>query len=208
MRRYFIYLILTTSLASCSNTRSFWSYVVDSDVEKPLSKRDVGTVDREGQLAPYNVKVVYNDGARTTEVLIPVLTSGQQIVIDHQGKKRPQSLAVVPIPPTPADKEIENSYLQNGQQIDTSAAPVSIVRTQEKIRELVKDGNFGLALEYAEQLLKRYPNHTKSLRTKGSLLLKLGENAAALEAYQKSQEIEFDARVEEIIKQLEKKGDK
>lgn len=204
MKYSYLIFFLWSWLTSCSATRSFWTYVVDNDVNKPLSKRDAGTVDKEGPMSPYNVKVVYNDGARSTEVLIPVVSSGQQIIIDHQGKKRPQALSVVPLPPVAADKDLEDSYLQQGKQLNASAGPVSIVRTHAKINELVKDGQYGLALEYAEQLLKRYPNHVKTLQTKGSLLLKLGENAAALDAYQKAQDIEFDPRVEEQIKQLEK----
>jgi tetratricopeptide (TPR) repeat protein len=67
----------------------------------------------------------------------------------------------------------------------------------------VKEGNYSLALEFADQLLKRYPNHVKTLQTRGSLLLKIGEKAEAVKSYQKAQDLEPDARVEELIRKLE-----
>jgi tetratricopeptide (TPR) repeat protein len=178
--------------------------VVEDEVEKPLSRRDQGTEDAPRVLSPHNVKVVYNDGSTSTEVLIPILSSGQQVVIDHKSRSAPQALSVVPIPPSEADKSLEDSYVEKGHPVASKSAPVSIIKTEEKIRELVKDGNYALALEHAELILKRYPNHVKTLRTKGSLLLRLGERDAALKAYYKAQEIEPDARVEEQIRTLEK----
>src|SRR5690606_574855 len=96
----------------CVSGRSFWSYVIDEKVDKPLPKREEGTKDKPPLLTPYNVKVVYNDGATETQVLIPVLSSGQQIVIDHQGEKRPaaSALSMVPLPQTPIDRELEDRY--------------------------------------------------------------------------------------------------
>jgi tetratricopeptide (TPR) repeat protein len=205
-RRWRAAVALLAALApatACTSTREFWRYVVEDDTEKPLEKREKGEVDAPRLLSPYNVKVVYNDGSTSTEVLIPVLSSGQQIIIDHKSTASPQSLSVVPLPPSDADKTVEDAYVKSGGPVSQKGAPVSIVKTQERIRELVKDGNYGLALEFAEQVLKRYPNHVKTLRTKGSLLLKLGEREAALKTYQKAQEIEPDPRVEDQIKAIE-----
>jgi tetratricopeptide (TPR) repeat protein len=61
-----------------------------------------------------------------------------------------------------------------------------------------------LALEYATQLLQRYPNHVETLRTKGALLLKMGEREAALESYQKAQDITPNSRVAKQIDELKK----
>ncbi len=195
---------ISLSGAACTSTREFWRYVVEDEVEKPLSQRDRGTEDAPRVLSPHNVKVVYNDGSTSTEVLIPILSSGQQVVIDHKSRSAPQALSVVPIPPSEADKSLEDSYVEKGHPVASKSAPVSIIKTEEKIRELVKEGNYALALEHAELILKRYPNHVKTLRTKGSLLLRLGERDAALKTYYKAQEIEPDARVEEQIRTLEK----
>ena len=197
-------LLLTCVMQmSCNSTKEFWRYVVDKEVSKPLVEREKGAVDTPRMLSPHNVKVVYNDGSTSTEVLIPVLSSGQQILIAHNNKTSPSALSVVPLPPGDADRALEDAYLESGKQVVRKEAPVSIVKTHARIQELVKEGNYSLALEFADQLLKRYPNHVKTLRTKGSLLLKIGEKAEAIKAYQKAQDIEPDARVEELIRKLE-----
>lgn len=190
-------------LTGCNSTKEFWRYVVDKEVSKPLAERETGTVDTPRMLSPHNVKVVYNDGSTSTEVLIPVLSSGQQILIAHNGRASPSALSVVPLPPGDADRALEDSYLESGKQVIRKESPVSIVKTQSRIQELVKEGNYSLALEYADKLLKRYPNHAKTLRTRGSLLLKIGEKTESIKAYQKAQDIEPDPRVEELIKKLE-----
>lgn len=192
-----------TLLIGCNSTKEFWRYVVDKEVSKPLAERETGTVDTPRMLSPHNVKVVYNDGSTSTEVLIPVLSSGQQILIAHNSRTSPSALSVVPLPPGDADRALEDSYLESGKQVIRKEAPVSIVKTQSRIQELVKEGNYSLALEYADKLLKRYPNHVKTLRTRGSLLLKIGEKNESIKAYQKAQDIEPDPRVEELIKKLE-----
>jgi tetratricopeptide (TPR) repeat protein len=197
----FILLLLMT--VSCSN-RSFWRYVVDDPVNKPLANRDQGSSDAPRMLSPHNVKVVFNDGSKSTEVLIPIVSSGQQVLIDHQGKAATKSIGLVPLPPTAADQDIEKNYLESGKKLTSKAPPVSIINTQKQIRDLVRDGNYALALEYAEQLLARYPSHAPSWRTKGSLLLKMGEKEAALKAYERAQELEPDPGVAELIKKIEK----
>ena len=189
---------------NCSSTREFWRYVVEDKVDAPLTDRGQGQKDTPRQLYPHNVKVVYSDGASSTEVLIPILTSGQQIIIDHKSRTAPSAISLAPLPPTDADKAVDDAYTKSGQPVSSKAPAVSIINTHARIRELVQQGNYALALEYAEQLLSRYPNHVQTLRTKGSLLLKMGEREAALKAYYKAQEIEHDPRVDEQIKTIEK----
>lgn len=191
-------------LSSCSTGRSFWSYVVGGKVAKPLGERQQGEVAKPRMLSPHNVKVVYNDGSTSTEVLIPILSSGQQIVVDHDERKSPESLSVIAPPPTPADQAIEKNYINDGHQISSQAVPISILKTHEKMRELASSGNYYLALEYAQKLLQRYPNHVKTLRAKGSLYLKIGEKKAALESYYRAEEIESDPEVRAQIKNIEK----
>lgn len=196
--------LLLLLLASCS-TNSFWSHIVEDRVSKPMHQRQTGEVDLQPrQLSPHNVKVVYSNGSTATEVLIPILSSGQQIIIDHKERRAPQSLSLVPMPPAPADKSIIDAYVESGGSIDHNAAAVSIVKTHEKIMELVRSGNYGLALEHAELIFARYSAHPKTLRIKGSLLLKLGERDAALKTYYLAQELDPDPLVEEQIQKLEK----
>lgn len=203
--RLLILILLSTGATGCVSGREFWSYVVEDEVHAPLPEREKGTPDKPAMLSPYNVKVVYNDGSTMTEVLIPILSSGQQILVDNQAKDPSQSaLSLVPLPPGDADKSAEEAYVKSGQPLSNKAPAVSIVKTHEQIRKLVREGNFALALQYADQLLKKYPNHVETLRIKGSLLLKIGERQAALEAYRKAEEIEPNARVAQTINELEK----
>ena len=74
------------------------------------------------------------------------------------------------------------------------------------IRKFVKSGEYAVALQYADQILARYPNHVETLRTKGSLLLKMGERDAAVETYRKAEEIESNPRVREILNGLERRN--
>jgi tetratricopeptide (TPR) repeat protein len=204
MRRYILFAFTLGLVASCSSSREFWQYVVEDNVAKPLM-RETGKKDEPRALSPYNVKVVYNDGTTSTEVIIPILSSGQQIIIDHKGITSPTGLSPAPLPPVDADKSVEEGYAASGNPINDRAPAVSLVKTSERIRELVKSGNYALALVHADQILARYPNHVKTLQTKGSLLLRLGEREAAIKAYQRAQELEPDPRVEEQLKKLEQK---
>jgi hypothetical protein len=197
-------LVLIFASFSCTSTREFWRYVVEDEVDKPMAAREEGTPDEPRGMSPHHVKVVYNDGSTATEVLIPVLSSGQQILIDHKSQTSPKSLSLTPLPPAQADASVEEAYVKGGHSVDEKSPPVSLVKTHERIRELVKEGNYALALQFADQLLARYPNHLKTLQAKGSLLLRMGEREAALQAYYRAQEIDADDRVAKQIENIEK----
>ncbi len=204
LAKLLLLVLAAAALTGCISGREFWNYVVEDEVHYPLPDREKGTPDKPAMLSPYNVKVVYNDGSTMTEVMIPILSSGQQILVDNKSKDAAPALSLVPLPPTAADKSAEDAYLSSGQPVQAKAPTTSIVRTHEMIRKLVRDGNFALALQYADQLLAKYPAHVESLRIKGSLLLKIGERAAALEAYRKAEEIEPNRRVAAQIAELER----
>jgi len=74
------------------------------------------------------------------------------------------------------------------------------------VKKLVKQGNYSVALEFVDQLLQRYPQHVESLRAKGSILLKMGEKDAALDAYRKAHEVEPNPQVQKQIESLERSG--
>ena len=132
------YLILASMIVTigCNSTREFWNYVVDDDVEKPMAERTPGNPDNKKILSPHNVKVVYNDGKTSTEVLIPILSSGQQIVLENQYERSPTGLSVVAPPPTSADKDLEDEYAKQDLPINQKANPVSIWRPMRKSRSL------------------------------------------------------------------------
>ena len=202
-------LILFTIIflsTGCISSRPFWTYVVDNRVEKGLPQRETGKIDAPMPDQRQQIRVVYSDGSSQTEVFVPVIASGQQILIDQKSSASPTSLAMVPFAPTPADKTLEDAYLQAGNSINSKASPVSIVKSQEMIRKFVKSGEYAVALQYADQILARYPNHVETFRTKGSLLLKMGERDAAVETYRKAEEIESNPRVREILNGLERRN--
>lgn len=188
----------------CASGREFWTYVVEPPVQKTIEPRQGGTVSGTGVVTPHVIKVSYSDGATATDVEIPVLSSGQQIIVDHKNRPAAEAVNLVPLAPTDADKTVEDAYVKSGRAVIKKAKPVSIVKTRAMVQNLVRQGNFSLALEYVEQVLQRYPQHAESLRLKGSLLLKTGEREAALEAYRKAEEIQPDKKVRETIREIEK----
>lgn len=190
-------------LVGCASGREFWTHTVEEPVYKP-SNRERGTLPSPGVASGQHVRVAFNDGSTSTEVDIPVLTSGQMIVVDQKARPAGKSLGLVPLPPTSADKALVDAYVKSGQPVNTQAPQISIVKTHATVQQLVKQGNYSLALEYVAQVLERYPNHPETLRIKGSLLLKIGEKEAALETYRKAQGIEPNARVQKQIEELEK----
>lgn len=194
-------------LSGCASGREFWSFVVEEPVQKPM-KRETGETPTQAQNPQPPLKVTYSDGSTSTQVEIPVLTTGQQIIIDHKGRPLEKGIGLVPLPPVESDKSLEEAYLSTGNAISQKAPPVSIIKTKSEIQKLAKQGNYALALEYAGQLLQRYPNHVETLRTKGALLLKLGEREAALDAYEKAQDIEPSKKVEKQIQILRKQEGK
>lgn len=197
-----ILVLLILFVAGCASGREYWNYVVDPPVDKTMPREKgtpLGDVD-----STHVIKVRYSDGSTSTDVSVPVISSGQQVVIDQRGRPAQEAVNLAPLAPTAADTALEDAYVKGGKQVVAKAAPVSIVKTQAMVKKLVKQGNFSLALEYVDQLLQKYPQHVESLRAKGSILLKMGEREAALETYRKAQEIEPNAQVKKQITDLEK----
>ena len=196
------------SVFGCVSGREFWTYVVDDSVTKPLPPRAQGKKDAPPVSSQDVVRVVYSDGTAQTEVFIPVLSSGQQILIDQKSSSSPVGISSVPFAPIAGDKTLEDAYVSGGLTMNGKAPSVSIIKTQEMIRKYLKTGDYSLALQYAEQILAKYPQHVETLRTKGSLLLKMGEKEAALATYLKAQEIEPSSQVNEQINKLESRKDR
>lgn len=198
----FLLIGLLIATSGCASGREFWTYVVQPPVDKPVS-RETGTAIGE-PASPHVIRVAYSDGGTSTEVQVPVLATGQQVVIDQKGRPAKDALNLAPLAPAAADKSLEETYLKNGRAVNQKAAPVSIVKTNATVKKLVKQGNLSLALEYVDQLLQKYPQHVESLRVKGSILVRMGEREAALEAYRTAQEIEPNAQVKRQIDEMER----
>ena len=188
--------------SGCVSGREFWTYVVEPPVEKPLA-REKGSAIGQAE-SPHVVRVAYSDGSTSTEVQIPVVSTGQSVVVDQKGRPARDAINLAPLAPGAADKSLDEGYTRSGKAISAKAPPVSLSKSQAMVKKLVKQGNLSLALEYLEQVLQRYPQHAESLRAKGSVLLRMGEREAALQAYRKAQDSEPNPLVGEQIKALEK----
>ena len=203
-RRLFALLLLFSGCA----TRNYTHYLIDpAPVTNPALVEEEGT-----QLRPFAfgsttaMTVRWNDGDVITEVQIPMLASGQRIIIertaDAAGVETIPATRLVPPPPTIADGTLEEAYRERGLRVNPDAPAVSISRARTQMQEALAEGNYQLALEWCELVLARYPSHPETLRAKGSVLLLLGERDKAIEIYEEAEEIESDPAVRKQLEQL------
>jgi tetratricopeptide (TPR) repeat protein len=199
-------MILLWSL-SCA-TRNYTHYLIEpAPAINPALEEEEGT-----QLRPFGfgsttaMKVSWNDGNVITEVQIPMLASGQRIVIEHTASvtdvQTIPATRLVPPPPSVADATLDEAYRERGLRVNPEAPEVSISRARTLMQEALSAGNYQLALEWCELILARYPSHPETLRAKGSILLMLGERDKAIEVYEEVEEIESDPRVRKQLEEL------
>lgn len=199
--------LLVLAVGACSS-QSYTHYLIEPPPEKnPALDEEEGTLVRPFGFGSTTVmKVAWNDGDTLTEVSIPMLASGQRILIEHsqasdQIKKIPAT-RLVPPPPTVADKTLVDAYKARGLRVNPDAPDVSITRARTLMKDALKAGNQALALEWAELVLARYPSHPEFMRAKGSILYLLGEREKAIEVYEAVEEIESDPQVRKMLEQL------
>jgi len=204
--------IMALALSGCA-ARNYTHYLIEPAPEiNPTFEEDEGT-----QLRPLGfgsttaMKVSWNDGNVITEVEIPMLASGQRIVIEHTAgatdiDKIPAT-RLVPPPPTIADNSLDEAYRERGLRVNPDAPEVSIAKGRTLMQQALAEGNYQLALEWAELVLARYPSHPGTLRAKGSILLLLGEREKAIEVYEQVEEIESDPAVRKKLEELQSQGD-
>jgi tetratricopeptide (TPR) repeat protein len=204
-----ILLILLPLLASACATRNYTYYLVEPAPKKPEALKEEGTLVRPFGFGSTTVmKVRWNDGNLMTEVDVPMLSSGQRIVIEHGAgngdvKTLPAS-RVVPPPPSAADKALIEAYRARGLRIDDEAPEVSITRARTLMEQATRGGNYHLALEWCETVLARYKSHPEFLRAKGSLLLMMGEREKAIEIYEQVEAIESEPGVRKKLEELQR----
>jgi hypothetical protein len=191
---------------SCT-TRNYTYYLIDQPVKRTPSLKEDDTLVRPfGYGSTTAMKVRWNDGKVLTEVDVPVLASGQRIVIEHgagnSGIKTIAPMRVVPPPPTKADATLVEAYRAKGLKVDDSAPDVSITRALNLVQDATKAGNYALALEWCETVLARYKSHPEFLRAKASLLLMLGERDKAIEVYEAAEAVESDPVVRKKLEEL------
>lgn len=153
--------------------------------------------------------VRWNDGDTLTEVSIPLLASGQRIVVAHSpgsgAVDRIPATRLVPPPPTSADDTLVEAYRERGLRVDPDAAEVSLSGARTKMQAALAEGNYQLALEWCALVLDRYPSHPETLRAKGSILLLMGERDKAIEVYETAEEIESDPQVRRQLDELQQR---
>jgi hypothetical protein len=206
MKRLSFALLL---LACSCGTRNYTYYLIEPQPAKHPALREGGTLTRPLAFGSTTVmKVRWNNGNLITEVDVPVLSTGQRIVIEH-GAGSPDvktipATRVVPPPPTKADSTLVEAYRARGLRIDEDAPEVSILRARSLMQEAVKAGNYQLALEWCETVLARYKSHPEFLRAKASLLLMMGERDKAIEIYEQVESIESDPTVRKKLEELQR----
>lgn len=202
-------IALLSVLAGCAS-RNYTHYLIEpAPATNPALEEEEGT-----QLRPMGfgsttaMTVRWNDGDVITEVQIPMLASGQRIVIEHtaQGTDVPviPATRLVPPPPTAGDSSLDEAYRERGLKVNPDAPEVSLTRARGQMQDALAGGNYPLALEWCELILARYPAHPETLRAKGSILLLLGERDKAIEVYEAAEEIESDPKVRQQLEQLRK----
>lgn len=207
-RRILAILLLSSGCAA----RNYTHYLIE-----PAPETNPALADEEGtQLRPMAfgsttaMKVSWNDGTMITEVEIPMLASGQRIVIEHSASATDvetiPATRLVPPPPSMADGTLDAAYRERGLQVNPDAPEVSITRARTLMQEALSAGNYQLALEWCELVLARYPSHPETLRAKGSILLMLGEREKAIEVYETVEEIETDPAVRRKLEELQRQA--
>jgi len=201
-------LVVATVLPAACASRNYTYYLVEPEQTQHPTLKEEDTLQRPFVFGSNTVmKVRWNDGAIMTEVDVPMLSSGQRVVIEHGGgsgevKTIPATTLVAP-PATPADKALVEAYRSRGLRVDESAADVSIVRVRANVQAAVKAGNYSVALEWVELVLARFPSHPEFLRAKASILLMMGEKTKAIEIYEKAEAVESDPAVRKKLEELQ-----
>jgi tetratricopeptide (TPR) repeat protein len=205
-------LLLVALLASGCAAKNYTHYLLE-----PAPATNEALEEPDGtQLRPLGfgsttaMTVSWNDGNVITEVAIPMLASGQRIVIEHtpSGTGVPiiPATRLVPPPPTAADTSLDEAYRERGLAVNPDAAAVSLTAARTNMQNALAQGNYQLGLEWAELVLARYPSHPETLRAKGSILRLLGEREKAIEVYEAAEEIESDPAVREALEALQREA--
>lgn len=205
-------LLLFTVAAMCASgcaARNYTYFLVDPNPQRHPALKEEGTLMRPFAYGSTTVmKVRWNDGNLITEVDVPLMASGQRIVIEHGAGssevKTIPAMRVVPPTPTPADTALIEAYRARGLRINEDAPDVSIIRARTEMQDAIKTGNYQIALEWAETVLQRYKSHPEFLRAKASLLLMMGERDKAIEVYEQVEGIESDPAVRKKLEELQR----
>jgi len=189
--------------------RNYTHYLIEPAPEtNPVLEEDDGTQLRPMAFGSTTAMTVrWNDGDVITEVQIPMLASGQRIVIEHTAAATDvetiPATRLVPPPPSAADDTLDAAYRERGLRVNPDAPELSLSGARTRMQDALAAGNYQLALEWCEMVLHRYPSHPETLRAKGSILLLMGERDKAIEIYEEVEEIETDPAVRRKLEELQ-----
>ncbi len=203
-----LFLSVLALLGPACASRNYTYYLIEPEPQRNPQLDEDETLQRPFAYGSNTtMKVRWNDGDMITEIDVPMLSTGQRVVIEHSpdatGLPKLPSTNLVPPPPTAADKALEDAYKSRGLRINDTGAAVSIAKANEQMRKAIQEGNYALALEWCEMILARYPSHPRTLRAKASLLLLMGERKKAIEIYEQVENIESDPAVRKKLEELQ-----
>ncbi len=203
--------VIAVGAGSGCAARNYTYYLVEPETVDHPTLSDEDTMQRPFSYGTNTfMKVRWNNGDVITEVDVPMVSTGQRIVIEHSGNaagiKTLPATRLVPPPPTPADKALIEAYRARGLRIDDGKADVSLVGARAGVQESIKNGNYALALEWVELVLARYPSHPEFLRAKASILLMMGERQQAIVVYEAAEAIESDPAVRQKLDELQREA--
>lgn len=207
-----LYGVCVSLLVMACASRSYTHYLIEPPPQRNIALKEEGTLMRPFGFGSTTVmKVRWNSGNIMTEVDLPLLASGQRIIIEHgvgssQVKTLPAT-SVIPPPPGLADQVLIEAYRERGLKITEDAPDVSITKTRTLMQDAIRSGNYQLALEWCEIVLARYKSHPEFLRAKASVLLLMGEKEKAISVYEQAEEIESDPTVRKKLEELQRDGE-
>ena len=203
-------LLLCPIMVACS-ARNYTHYLIE-----PAPRKNPALVEEGTLLRPFGfgsstvMKVRWNNGQMLTEVHLPLLASGQRIIIEHdqtaEQVKTIPAAGLVPPKPTIADTALVEAYRARGLRVNEDVTDISLTRARGEMESALKLGNYQLGLEWCEMVLSRYPNHPEFMRAKGSILVLMGEPDKAIEIYEAVEETESDPEVRRMLETLRKGG--
>lgn len=205
------WLCLSGLCLSCS-ARSYTHYLIEPPPrQNPALMEEEGTLVRPAGFGSTTaMKVTWNDGDVMTEIQIPMLASGQRIIVEHD--KAPRDVKTLPatglVPPKPtlADTSLVEAYRERGLRVNEDAPDVSLSEARTRMETALKAGQYQVALQWCEQVLARYPSHPEFMRAKGSILVLMGEREKAIEVYEAVEELESDPQVRQMLEKLRRGG--
>ncbi len=207
MRQIFIMISLILSL-SCEST--YTKYIVDPEivVPKAIEDTEAPALSSKSSNEYKYITVKQNNGKSYTEVLIPIFSKGQKIIVDYEGdKNKLASLAPNEVAPPPFANdrihlEMERAYKSKGFTVNTTATPVSLSKSRKLLEKYMKNNNYASALILTDKVLERYPSQVEFMRAKGSIYLLMGEKEASISTFEKAQAIDYSENVQYQIDNL------